>query len=548
MDFVKVWESKWNEALKLWSDYVKLTPAKFLFSEDEEKEEGLTASFAAIRLKDHRVLLSVKQIKSYQLEDYALEILGHEIGHHVYCPGDLADQAKLIYITNLAMPRLNHLTSMIVNIYEDLFINDHLKKQNHLRMEEVYQKLGKQKDPFWNFYMRTYELLWALPSSTLTEGSLSDQIQSDAALVSRMIRNFPNDWAKGMFDFASICFPYFFGENNQINSNSIKILMDTIDAGKGMTPPSGITEVEISSELFPMDGITGSKKALTPAEYSTICKSMGIEADISEITYRYYKDKALPYLVPFPERKTSGAKEEILEGNDLWDPGSPIEKINWMESTIKSPIIIPGYTTVEDVYGETTSNEIKVNPIDLDLFVDCSGSMPNPQNDLSYLTLAGAIIALSALKTGSSVRVTLWSGEKEFLVTDGFIKNEKEILKVLTGYFGGGTCFPLELLEDQYKVEPKRKRHILVISDDGIDTMFTQSYPRDPRAIVKNALEKANGGGSMVLQLYQPNKNPVVIELQQSGWEIYPIQTWTDLIKFSKDFVERNYVRNQALR
>ena len=134
--------------------------------------------------------------------------------------------------------------------------------------------------------MRTYELLWALPSSTLTEGSLSDQIQSDAALVSRMIRNFPNDWAKGMFDFASICFPYFFGENNQINSNSIKILMDTIDAGKGMTPPSGITEVEISSELFPMDGITGSKKALTPAEYSTICKSMGIEADISEITFR----------------------------------------------------------------------------------------------------------------------------------------------------------------------------------------------------------------------------------------------------------------------
>lgn len=547
MDFVKVWESKWEDALKLWSDYVKLSPARFLFSEQEEKTEGLTSSFAAIRLKDHRVLLSVNQIKSYHLEDFALEILGHEIGHHVYCPGDLADQAKLVYISNIAMPRLNHLTPMIVNIYEDLFINDHLKRQNHLRMEEVYLKLGKQKDPFWNFYMRTYELLWALPTGTLTEGTLSDQIQSDAALVSRMIRNFPNDWAKGMFDFASICFPYFFEGEKESESNQLKSLLDTLDAGKGMSPPSGLSEVEISSELFPLEGVTGSKNSLSPSDYSSICKSMGIDADISEITYRYYKDKALPYLVPFPERRTSGAKEEILEGNELWEPGSPIEKINWLESTIKSPVIIPGYTTVEDVYGETSSNEIMVNPIDLDLFVDCSGSMPNPQLDLSYLTLAGAIIALSALKTGSSVRVTLWSGEREFLTTDGFIQNEKEILKVLTGYFGGGTCFPLELLEDEYKEPPKRKRHILVISDDGIDTMFTQNYPRDPRTIVKNALEQAQGGGSMVLQLYQPNHNPVVKELEQSGWDIYPIQNWTDLLQFSKDFVEKNYVRNQTL-
>ncbi|PKA27372.1 vWA domain-containing protein [Leptospira levettii] len=547
MDFVKVWESIWEDALKLWSDYVKLSPAKFLFTEQDEKAEGLTTSFAAIRLKDHRVLLSVNQIKTYQLEDFALEILGHEIGHHVYCPGDLADQAKLVYISNVAMPRLNHLTPMIVNIYEDLFINDHLKRQNHLRMEEVYQKLGKQKDPFWNFYMRTYELLWALPTGTLTEETLSDQIQSDAALVSRMIRNFPNDWAKGMFDFASICFPYFFEGEKESESKQLKSLLDTLDAGKGMSPPSGLSDVEISSELFPLEGVTGSKKSLTPSDYSTICKSMGIDADISEITYRYYKEKALPYLVPFPERRTPGAKEEILEGNDLWDPGSPIEKINWLESTIKSPIIIPGYTTVEDVYGETSSNEIKINQIDLDLFVDCSGSMPNPQQDLSYLTLAGAIIALSALKTGSSVRVTLWSGEREFLTTDGFIQNEKEILKVLTGYFGGGTCFPLELLEDEYKEAPKRKRHILVISDDGIDTMFTQNYPRDPRSIVKNALEQAQGGGSMVLQLYQPNQNPVVKELEQSGWDIYPIQNWTDLIQFSKDFVEKNYVRNQTL-
>ncbi|TGK95487.1 VWA domain-containing protein [Leptospira brenneri] len=549
MDFVKDWELKWEDALKLWSDYVKLTPAKFLFSKSEEKTEGLSGSFAAIRLLDHRVLLSVEQIQKYKLENYPLEILGHEIGHHVYCPGDLNDQAKLIYLAGLALPKLGHLTSTIVNIYEDLYINDHLKRYNHLRMEEVYQRIGKNEDRFWNFYMRTYELLWALPSETLTEGKVDDLIQSDASLVCRMIRNFPNDWEKGMFDFASICFPYFFksdGETIQI-LGKISSILDTLDAGKGMAPPSGITDIEVESEIFSSELGSIKKRELSPTDFSSICNAMGIEADISDIVYRYYKDKALPYLVPFPELRTPGAKEEILEGNDLWDPGSPLEKINWMESAIRSPIVVPGYTTVEDVYGETESQEVKMNPIDLDLFVDCSGSMPNPQTSLSYLTLAGAIISLSALRTGSHVRVTLWSGKKEYKTTSGFIRNEKEILKVLTGYFGGGTCFPLDLLEDGYKEKPKRKRHILMISDDGIDTMFTQRYPKDPRSIVKNALETAEGGGSMVLQLYNPKGNKIVTEMGESGWEIYPIQNWEGLIQFSKKFVQKNYVRNQIL-
>ncbi|TGK79080.1 VWA domain-containing protein [Leptospira noumeaensis] len=550
MDFVKKWEERWDEALKLWSDYVKLTPAKFLFSASEEKVEGLTGSFAAIRLLDHRVLLSVEQIQKYKLENYPLEIMGHEIGHHVYCPGDLVDQAKLIYLTGLALPRLGHLTSTIVNVYEDLYINDHLKRYQHLRMEEVYQRIGKNKDRFWNFYMRTYELLWALPSETLTDGKVDDLIQSDASLVCRMIRNFPNDWQKGMFDFASICFPYFFDENGVGSSNiqNLSTILDTLDAGKGMTPPSGITDIEVESEIFSSEIGSLTKRELGPADFSSICKAMGIEADISDIVYRFYKDKALPHLVPFPELRTPGAKEKILEGNELWDPGSPIEQINWIESTIRSPIVVPGYTTVEDLYGEVESMEVRTNPIDLDLFVDCSGSMPNPQTSLSYLTLAGAIISLSALRTGSSVRVTLWSGEKEYETTNGFIRNEKEILKVLTGYFGGGTCFPLDLLEEGYKEKPKRKRHILIISDDGIDTMFTQKFPRDPRSIAKNALEKAEGGGSMVLQLYNPKGNSIVNEMGKSGWELYPISNWEDLIQFSKEFVQRNYVRNQILR
>lgn len=549
MKILENWQSKWEEALKLWSDYVKLSPAKFLLLDKEEKEEGLTDSFAAIRLTDHQVLISLRQIKKLGLENYPLEILGHEIGHHVYCPGDLSDQAKLIYIARQALPRMEHLAPHLINIYEDLFINDRLKKTNQLRMEEVYIKIGKNKDPFWNLYMRIYELLWALPSFTLTERILTDQIQSDAYLISRMIQNFPNQWLRGAFDFVSLCFPYFFGDENSQKSDLryLNPFLDTKEIGKGGKFPSGISEIQIESELLPKSGVTGKKDDLTPSDYSTICGALGIEAEASEIAFKYYKEKALPYLISFPEMKTLGAKEKVLEGNELWDPGSPMENINWIDSVLRSPIVVPGYTTVEDVYGETDSYEYERHPIDLDLFVDCSGSMPNPIHSLSYLTLAGAIISLSALRVGSSVRVTLWSGENEYKITDGFTKNEKEILSVLTGYFGGGTCFPLEIFETSYNEPKKRKTHILVISDDGIDTMFNQNYHVDTRTLVKKALTNAGGGGSMVLQLYNPDGNVTVNEMKTSGWDIYAIRNWEDLIQFSKDFVKINYERNQIL-
>ncbi len=554
MSFVQNWKVKWNEALGLWSDYVKLSMPNFV----NTSESG---SFASIRLTDHQIVLSIPEIQKFKLEDYPLEIMGHEIGHHVYCPGDLTDQGRLIYIIQTSLPRYEHLAPMLVNIYEDLFINDKLKRQHNLRMEEVYQKIGKQEEKFWNFYMRTYEILWALPENTLTEGVLENQIHADATLVNRIVRNYPNDWIRGAFDFGNICYPYFINNNNESYLNKMKIFFDTKEIGKGAEIPSGITEIEIESILNDgNDPSLGKQKiseessqtpspTLTPSQYSAICGAMGITVSESDLAYKYYKEKALPYLVSFPSLITPGAPEALLEGTDLWDIGSPIENINWIESLLKSPVVIPGYTTLENEYGEMPSYEVESNPIDLDLFVDCSGSMPNPLTEISYLTLAGAIITLSALRVGSKVRATLWSGENEYQTTDSFIRDEKSILKILTGFIGGGTCFPLNLLKTEYlnRDPKKRKTHILVISDDGIDTMYSQNYETDTRIFVKQMLENAGGGGTMVLNLYSTNLSEPIQHMKDNGWDISRVASWPDLIEFSKNFVKKTYERNKTL-
>src|SRR5690349_23941777 len=92
----EAWQGRWPEALALWSKFTKLREPRWCFTANEEEAEGLSDSFAMIRLNDTSVVISLREIAEKKLDPYALEILGHEIGHHVYCPADLTDQGRMI--------------------------------------------------------------------------------------------------------------------------------------------------------------------------------------------------------------------------------------------------------------------------------------------------------------------------------------------------------------------------------------------------------------------------------------------------------------------
>ena len=72
------------------------------------------------------------------------------------------------------------------------------------------------------------------------------------------------------------------------------------------------------------------------------------------------------------------------------------------------------------------------------------------------------------------MQATLWSGARQFTSTAGFVRDERAVLGVLTGYFGGGTAFPLHVMRETYRKRTPLDRavHILVISDEGVSTMF----------------------------------------------------------------------------
>jgi len=578
------WRAAWPLALADWSRFTRLQDPRLCDSSVEAAREGLTGSFAMIRLADQRVVIDLPQVLRLGLQDHAREILAHEIGHHVLAPATATDHARLLARIRRALPTLEAHAPMVANLYTDLLINDRLQRQCGLRMAEIYQRLAAASaasSPLWQLYMGIYEQLWQQSAGSLGGPVADASLRGDAWLGARVIRTYASEWMEGASRFSALLLPHLL---ETVSDARVDALMDTRHAGRGSQPVGldRLEEDELAPAIHPaldpritgeaLEDETGQAPAEAvgtasgpgqtrePFEYGEILRAAGLDLNPQQFAVRYYRERALPHLIRFPVSPQPQAMEPELEGLEPWEPGDPLDAVDWMQTLMQSPTVVPGVTTVRRVMGPAPGNEPASEPIDLDLYVDSSGSMPDPQHVTSWLTLAGAVIALSALRAGARVQATLWSGKQQCLHTDGFVRSEDDILKVLVGYFGGATAFPIHRLRSTYAQRPAGARavHILHISDDGITTMFEQ----DERGnsgwdIAAQALRAARAGGSMALNLYSPLPATLagakgwtadLLRARQQGWDIHVVRDMSDLLGFARDFSQRHYQQNDGGR
>ncbi|MGO4556552.1 hypothetical protein AB4Y84_20415, partial [Stenotrophomonas sp. 2YAF22] len=76
-DPLQPWREAWPQALATWSRFTRLQDPKLCHSRMQAAAEGLTGSFAAIRLADQRIVIDLEEVQRLQLQPYALEILAH---------------------------------------------------------------------------------------------------------------------------------------------------------------------------------------------------------------------------------------------------------------------------------------------------------------------------------------------------------------------------------------------------------------------------------------------------------------------------------------
>lgn len=580
------WLAAWPEALASWSRYTRLRSPALCPDSARAQAAGLSSSFAMIRLADQTVVIDLAQVAQHGLEDFAIEVLAHEIGHHVYAPGTLSDHARcLARIASGLLDQARH-APVIANLYTDLLINDRLQRSAGLRMREVFQRLvasesGPQSGKLWRLYLRMYEILWALARGTLCTSPLDDAAEGDARLGARLVRHYGSDWLRGAGGFAALVYPHLI--EDQQAGTSITRWHDTGDAGLG-GEIHGLSQMDADESTAPLHpaldpalgggagaragsdpgvpvagapSAAGHGQLRTPYQYGELLRLAGVRIDQHEAAVRYYRECAEPHLVPFPARRRPRSTDPLPEGLESWDMGQPFDRIDWLQTVLVSPQVIPGLTTVQRVYGHSEGAQPKALPLDLDLYVDSSGSMPDPRHALSYPALAGAVICLSALRAGARVQVTLWSSKKQALSTPGYVRDRHAILRVLTGYYGGGTQFPLPLLRDTHAARKPgaAPAHIMCVSDDGASTMFDSPDERGTSGfeVCRLARAQAGGGGTLVLNLWpdwekhariHPKSayGALLAAKEKFGWDIHRVTELKELLDFARAFARRHYL------
>jgi len=574
------WVAAWPSALTAWSRFTRLRMPTLCLTTEQATAEGLSESFAMIRLVDQAVVVSLPAVMAAGVDGFAVEVLAHEIGHHVLAPATLTDHSRSLARMRRALPTAEHHAPMVANLYTDLLINDRLQRSAGLQLSGVYQKLARpdrNSGALWTLYMRIYEILWRLERGSLGGGAADDRIEGDAWLGARLVRSYARQWLDGSGRFAALLLTYLLEDT--ASARQIQPLLDTARAGAN-GDPAGLTEIDPEEERGAIHPATDSElagngddtdlqdaarrppvetgsnapsrgQAREPFEYGEILKASGVTLTDQQAAVRYYRERALPHLVRFPSRRLPQSEEPLPEGLEPWDLGGSIDEIDWLQSVLTSPRVVPGITTVQRVWGTMEGAEPRRLPLDLDIYVDSSGSMANPQRQLSYPALAGAIICLSALRAGARVQATLWSGAHQVLKTEGFVRDEQKILTVLTGHLGGGTAFPIHVLRDTYAArrisDVQRPAHILVVSDDGVTTMFDKDERgRSGWEIAAESLAIAAGGGTFVLNLPHKAEPSALTRARAEGWDIHRVSSWEDLVAFARDFSRRAYATSAA--
>ncbi|MEN2399169.1 hypothetical protein GKZ90_0005240 [Flavobacterium sp. MC2016-06] len=572
-----LWRSHWQEAKLEWNPLLRLQEPIWCLSHQDAHKEGLTGSFAMIRLTDHRIVINLEEIVEHGIVDYAVEVLAHEIGHHIYTPANLYDNAILLNRIRFGLPGIEDRAPMVANLYADFFINDKLQRFNKLKMVEVYKAINSEDNftELWTLMMRTYEYLWRLNRGELATNLSfhSKKIDADASLLASLIRSYSKDWIHGGGRFAVMLYPYLMDDETFKKARKkILILLDAENAGVDATAISGMTELDLEGydeiidmrkeAIDTMENHTNKKDKdslglekstigghgprngyMGPGNYIDLMKQVNPKADEQLLLNAYYKEIALPHLINFPLEISENVSFDLPEGLETWDIGDAIEEVDWLQSAILSPEIIPGLTTQKRTYGSDSDNEISESPLNVYIGIDCSGSMMNPRHNFSWPVLAATIIGLSALRAGASVMGCLSGEPGGYLETDGFISDETDLLTTLTSYLGTGYAYGIERLRKPFEVKPNKKSHIVIVTDNdifsmlGSDTHSQQTYWE----LAEIALKNAGGHGTIVLHSPPDYQRDVVIRLIKMGWNVYCVTNEAELLKFALEFSHQNY-------
>lgn len=467
-------------------------------------------SIAQIDLLSRQVSLNVNLIVSKKLIGSVEALLAHEIGHHVRFPGTLQTQARLRILERSLIPFDDY---SIINLFTDLMINERLGPQLKDQMIRIYQAFTTEaafhgegqwkRDPLFLFYLGIYEELWQLDAGSLMGPAHGDFLQAfpsyraEANLLAQNVFTLgPNLYTQFLY-FLSIATRYLW----PLLEDQPRAV-DPYQCGKRQPSPDdwGDALAPTARELeairrardegwFEEDQAKRLEEAKDLEHRMAGLPGFGT-ADatlVPEAMAAYYRQKAEAHLLkPPPQRRWGEAHTPTTL--EEWESGDSLRDIDWLATLLQRGDELGSALPLKrSRVAEEEGYEVPLWQPRMEIYLDVSGSMPNPCLAFNAMTLAAQILALGTVRAGGRVRALLFSTDP--LLFWEWNRSETEVSRFLMHYLGGGTVFPFDILARSVAECAGDQPIRVVISDSDFDANCAAS-PRHP-AILGEAVAKS---------------------------------------------------------
>lgn len=567
---VQRWQDAWPAAQAAWGTTTRVHPP--VLHTDPVADVGSFAWYDSGTVEVH---VDLADVHRRGLDDHAVAVLAHEIGHHVLAPAHRRTALRVAARVRAGLVDQDDLVGPVANLWQDLLINDRLQRTGRADLVAVWRALGPAKDPLMALVLRACELLWELPRTTLC-GTAHPVDEGAAWLCARLVRAYARDPVGGAGGFAALvrtslpesaltdalatsvravacpdasgALPHGLAGDASLVAPVVHPSLDAAVVGDVAPAPEAPAPTTLTPDA-PGSATGHTGNMLLPADLHAVVHALGGTSTPEDVAVAWYRERAARHLVPFPQRRTAQPVDPLLGGLDPWEVGDDLADVDWTGTVTASPVVVPGMTTLRRAFHDDEPVVRDDAPVDLDLYLDSSGSMPDPKQ-FSWVALAGAVLALSALRVGARVQATTWSGPGQVAGTDGFTRDPDAVLRAIVAHFGGGTAFPLPVLartflgHDGRPPTTTRPTHVAVVSDDGVSTMCGQGWPPqpDPDRTAVRALAAAGGGGSLLLDAPPHRRAAVVLP---EGYDTYWVDGDAALVDFARTFARRTWATTQ---
>lgn len=488
----------WPQAVAVWSPYARL-PAPSPMGGDLD-----SAPLAHVRLQQGRVELNTRRFA--QLPPLAQEaLLAHEAGHLLRYPGSLMHYQRWARMAfEVLPPSLRPALNQVLNVFADLLVNQFLAAQRLPGLVQLYQTLPAGSGRLWQLQMRIQALGWGLETEPLADIELETDARLGVRLIRRGLRHPEQVWVS----FVHLCEAYL------------------------VVPPEPLTATSDLQQVWRalgegalLGGPGDGGNQVSPADYLQWLEALQVPAAAAHWLSAYYANLVRPWLRPFV-LPAIGQGEETPESLTVWEPSDPLTALQLRESLVHSPVVVPGVTTLQHRHEVDPDGGDLPRFSPVDIYLDSSGSIPDPAAQLSPLVAAAVWWSLSARRQQVGVRATLWSASSEGVSTAGFYDSESALLKLLTTRLGGETRFPLEQLETRVKAMRGQLRPV-VLSDEGLQPLG--SHPE-----LRQRIEQigANCAQATLVVLARFGNAPAWLAEWPSSWQCLTLDSTQSLAEW----------------